>query len=735
MEFIVFFNTTKATALSKAVALPWASTLVTTPHIFHRCTLLFSITFSSLFSLPLLAFDTNSTTDIEKIHILGEDHDEALLSSGFNVEVLLTEEFKNGNYDLVDILQRSPGINVRRSGGLGSDFNLALNGLSGNQIRYFFDGIPMEDFGSALAFPANLVERIEIYKGVVPVSLGADALGGAVNVTTPALDQDLLDVSYTYGSFNTHKSTVFAQKQFSNDWFMRVSVNAEHADNDYWMTEVNDKDKYGNFIGKIKVKRFHDQYTAGMVNLKTGVVNTDYADELSVAVTYAENRNNEQHPEKTVNDVFGKKHSNNETTLISSTYKKRFDNFSLSAYALVGEVDNLYRDEFSRDYDWHGNFVDKRDETQGELSAKSLFSLKDEVIRANVGGQYFINEHNTITLNYSHDYLKRKGNDSLNPNNRAFRIPNWVQKSITGLSYDSQGLLPDLELSLFGKYYSYSGEINAQENINFELVNASTHVDINEFGYGSALSYNINENFLVKTSYEKAYRLPQAQEILGTGQYVLPNSHLQPEQSDNVNLGAKYELNTQNTLQLIEGNVFYRDSNNFIYYVADRVIYGQYKNLQDVETTGIEASYHLNLFGNYTLQLNATYQDLINKSRVDRDGDSDVNYNNRMPNEPYFFANARFSTNIEVNNDLLTLMWTSAFVEEFFLHWEGSGNKADKLYIPSQLTHDIDIAYNFGEGDYNITLSARNIFDAQVYDNFNIEKPGRAFYLKFRYLY
>lgn len=724
----------KATAISRCIT---RSNDKTAPHqpFLNRCIVLTSVTLSLFFSANSHAKETNSTTKIEQIEVVGHDQDKAILSSGFNVDVLLTEEFKNGNYDLVDILQRSPGINVRRSGGLGSDFNLALNGLSGNQIRYFFDGIPMEDFGSALAFPANLVERIEVYKGVVPVSLGADALGGAVNVTTPDLDQSLIDLSYTYGSFNTHKGTLFAQSKFDNDWFVRLSVNTEHSDNDYWMSEVNDKDELGNFIGKIRVKRFHDQYTAGMFTLKTGVIDTRYADELSVAITYAENRNNEQHPDKTVNDVFGKKHANNETQLISSTYKKRFSDLSINAYFLIGKVDNLYTDEYSRDYDWKGGFVDKRDDTQGELSAKSLFSLTDDVVRSNIGGQYDIDEKNTVTLNYSYDYLKRKGHDSLNPNNRAFSIPNWVEKSITGLSYDSQSFFKNLDVSIFSKYYGYNGEINAQENINFNLVNTKTDVDINELGYGSALSLKVSNTFLVKASYEKAYRLPQAQEILGTGQYVLPNANLQPEQSDNINFGAKYEFDTQNTLQLIESNIFYRDSTNFIYYVADRVVYGQYKNLQDVETTGIEASYYLNMFDNYTLQLNATYQDLINKSRFDRDGNEDINYGNRMPNEPYFFANARFSTDIEINDDLITMMWTSSFVEEFFLHWEGSGNKADKLYIPSQLTHDIDIAYNFGDGDYNITFSARNIFDAQVYDNFNIEKPGRAFYLKFRYLY
>jgi len=52
----------------------------------------------------------------------------------------------------------SSGINVRQSGGIGSEFNCSLNRLLENQIRYFIDGIPMKYFGSALTFPVNLVE-------------------------------------------------------------------------------------------------------------------------------------------------------------------------------------------------------------------------------------------------------------------------------------------------------------------------------------------------------------------------------------------------------------------------------------------------------------------------------------------------------------------------------------------------------------------------------------------------
>ena len=63
--------------------------------------------------------------------------------------------------------------------------------------------------GSAMALnniPVNLADRLEVYKGVVPVQLGADAMGGAVNVVTNQKANNYLDLSHSYGSFNTNRS-------------------------------------------------------------------------------------------------------------------------------------------------------------------------------------------------------------------------------------------------------------------------------------------------------------------------------------------------------------------------------------------------------------------------------------------------------------------------------------------------------------------------------------------------
>ena len=117
----------------------------------------------------------------------------------------------NSTLDLSHALDRISGVRIRETGGVGSNSTFSLNGFSGRQVRFFIDGVPMENFGTSFQInniPINLAERIEVYKGVVPISFGADALGGAVNIVTTKRAGRYIDASYSYGSFNTHKSYI-----------------------------------------------------------------------------------------------------------------------------------------------------------------------------------------------------------------------------------------------------------------------------------------------------------------------------------------------------------------------------------------------------------------------------------------------------------------------------------------------------------------------------------------------
>lgn len=120
-----------------------------------------------------------------------------------------------------EVLARAEGVSVQRAGGLGSNMRFSLNGLTNDQIRFFVNGVPLEfsPYSLGLAnIPVNFVNRMEIYKGVLPIQFGADALGGGVNVVTNPVKPGLHgDLSYQYGSFKTHRTTMsisYGKKNF-----------------------------------------------------------------------------------------------------------------------------------------------------------------------------------------------------------------------------------------------------------------------------------------------------------------------------------------------------------------------------------------------------------------------------------------------------------------------------------------------------------------------------------------
>ena len=134
------------------------------------------------------------------------------------------------------MINQSSGVRMRESGGMGSDYSFTLNGFAGKQVKFFLDGIPMDNFGSSLSLTnlsANIAERVEVYKGVLPVNLGADALGGAVNIVTRK-DANYLDASYSISSFNTHRLSVngaFTDKK--SGFTVRANTYYNYSDNNY----------------------------------------------------------------------------------------------------------------------------------------------------------------------------------------------------------------------------------------------------------------------------------------------------------------------------------------------------------------------------------------------------------------------------------------------------------------------------------------------------------------------
>ena len=141
-----------------------------------------------------------------------------------------------------------------------------------------------------------------------------------------------------------------------------------------------------------------------------------------------------------------------------------------------------------------------------------------------------------LNLSYA---LNRTGNDRWDDVDKSFEAANDVlAKHIIGLSYNQSLFGGILNNTFFLKDYVNHLDIN-QTDIptvtgSRDVQGASTS---NDLGWGIGIKVPPIEPLALKASYEHSVRLPLARELLGNGTTIYANVALEPEKSENFNVG------------------------------------------------------------------------------------------------------------------------------------------------------------------------------------------------------
>lgn len=686
----------------------------------------------------------SGSNDMKEVNIAGKTKVKAAKEQAFNVNVIDTKLLYNASSDINQVLTRTSGVRVREDGGVGSNFTFSLNGFSGRQVKFFLDGIPMDNFGSSLTlnnFPANMAERIEVYKGVLPISLGADALGGAVNIITRS-NPNFLDVSYGYGSFNTHKASVNgAYTNEKTGFTVRANAFYNYSDNDYTVTVTP---RIGNTILPSQdVKRFHDGYESATIQFEAGVTGKKYADKLLIGLIASGNDKDIQ-TGVTMDQVFGARTTRSNSVIPTLKYKKSdlfVKGLDLSLYSAYNLSQNRFIDTTRLKYNWLQQTTSPEG-TVAELSRTQLKNKDNEaLVTANLA--YKINAHHAVSYNYVFTDFRRKSSDVEDPNNITYTLPQSLTKQIMGLAWQTN--YQGFTATVFSKLYLLKA--NSFENVSKNNVAdyQPTSTNRNNLGYGAAAAYFILPALQAKASYEHTYRLPESTELLGDGLYVRRNSALIPERSDNLNIGGLYTFPMSGDSKLgIEANFIYRNSHDFIRLnqAQAQPVDRQYINVGDVTTTGGEAEIKYSWKDKIFASVNATYQNIIDKTETiyvtnltGTSSSPNLNYGYRIPNMPYLFGNADIGTVFhKVGGDAnsLSVNYSLNYVEKYYLTPNQLGLNNDDV-IPTQLAHNLMATYTIANGKYNISAECRNLADNKLYDNYLLQKPGRSFFVKLRY--
>ncbi|MEM8928824.1 MAG: carboxypeptidase-like regulatory domain-containing protein [Bacteroidota bacterium] len=690
------------------------------------------------------------TRDLDEVVVKGKSDAQKLQESAQAVTVVRTETVKLQTADLGEVMAKTEGVSVQRGGGLGSGTRFSLNGLSGDQVRFFYDGIPLNfspyAFGIANV-PVNAIDRIEVYKGVVPIQFGADALGGAVNLVSPNINKKFgAAASYQTGSFGTHRATLNLEHYNENKgFFANVGGFYDYADNNYRIDAAIPNEQ--GQLRQVTVERFHDAYRAYGVNARVGIRNKKWANELSVEGYYGDYDNEIQNsqapglvdqPQLGINNaVAGNPFGEVVFTSFSTGANLHYNVNPAQKWELDLKAGYNYNERESFDvgnnlYNWLGEVV-RVNRLPGEFGqADNLITISESVF-ARQQTTYAINEKNKLNLSLSPTYAFRTGDDlliegPLDPALDEGRLFDWV----SGLEYQLELFDRRLQNVAFVKDYRQKVRIESFDPSidEIQIDERST----NNLGAGNGIRYDWSDRFSTKLSYEYAIRLPRQDEIFGDGQLIAQNLELSPENSHNFNLGLTYGSREYAKIDWqVQTNFFVRQIDDLIFLLVDANDFGSFQNVWSATSTGVEFSGRIeNFVRGLSLSGNATYQDYRNTS----DTGPFVQFrDDRIPNVPYLFANAsteyRFQ-NILKNEDSLSPYWNLRYVNSFFVGWESAGLQQFKAEVPNQTVHTAGLTYRMETKrlQNSLTLEVQNLTDAKVFDFFGVQRPGRAVFLK-----
>ncbi|MEM0940809.1 MAG: carboxypeptidase-like regulatory domain-containing protein [Bacteroidota bacterium] len=685
-----------------------------------------------------------STLELDEVVIVAKSEAQELELSAKSAQVIETGEVKLKSADLGEVMAQTEGVNVQRADGLGSNTRFSLNSLSGDQIQFFYDGIPLNFTPYAFGItnvPVNVIDRVEIYKGVVGTHSvwSRCLLGGAVNLASPEGYNGFAEsVSYQVGSSNTHRVT--GSINYANDK-TRLFVVAvgfyDYTDNDYKI-DVAIPNEQGQ-LQQETVRRFHVGYQAYGANVRFGIRNKAWVNELSLE-SYYKDYNNEVQNSQAPELIDQPSLVINQALAGSPFGEVRFTSFSLGAnlYYNVNlsskwELDlkawHNYNERVTIDtsrnlYNWFGEVIRTQNQP-GEFGIADHLITKSENIFARKQLSYRLSNNHSLKLALAPTYQYRTADDLLIPGEFDPTLDKGLPFDlISGIEYTAELLDKRLQNITFVKNYCQNIRIKSLEpSIEGTLVDKRS---ISNYGAGSRLKYTWSPRLSTKLSYEFAYRLPRQDEIFGDGQLIQENLELRPESSHNVNLQWNYASKTSTRNDwLLQGNFFLRRIDDLIFLLVDANDFGSFQNVWSATSQGFELSRRWkDVVKGLTLSANTTYQEYLNTSEI---GPFASFERDRIPNTPYFFANeaAKYElTDLIKKQDKLSVFWNVRFVNAFFIGWESAGLKRFKAEVPNQTIHANGITHrvNIEKIQNALTLEVQNLPNDLV-ELFTLNQP------------
>ena len=678
---------------------------------------------------------TSAEQVLKEVTVTAHSEMRKLKEAAMPVSVIGQQQLQGTASNMNDVLARTVGVTVRNTGGMGSASRISVRGLEGKRMGMFVDETPLSQLNNFIALndiPTNMIERIEVYKGIVPYKFGGSALGGAVNVVTKEYPPVYLDFAYEAGSFNTHQfSTVFKRTNRKSGLQFGIGGTFSFSKNNYEMTLAN--------LDNRTVKRDHDLFNKVIGGMSVKATKW-WFDEIKWELVFMKTYQEIQGIDLDIREAY-----NRSVNYVTELSLKR-NNFFLDGLDFNFDINYVFgkygmHDKAMNRYDWDGNKLPPVSAYGGEQNnfpSDGNNRLNELISKLNL--QYTIDMHHSVNFNAYFDHNSLHPKDTLMDKALGFRsnFPSKMNTLTLGLSYDLTLFNGRFQNAFTLKNFIFSSD---SRSINVFSVTEPERVKVfkSYFGFSNAARYKFTPDLMLKASFNAEVRIPSSEELIGNGYSILASPALKPERTKGVNVGMLYRhLKADNGLIEVELNTFYNLLEDMIRFTPDMIpTMARYRNFGSVRTQGIELEAKGDVCPVLYLYANGTFQDLRDVRKL-TPGTVVENptYKMRIPNVPYLLGNfgAEFhKENIFGGSGQNTrLLFDASYIHQYFYDFEVSRYQERK--IPTSFTMDAAVEHSFGNDKWTLTLKVKNLTNRRVVSELNRPLPGRYIGFKVRYL-
>ncbi|WP_329903469.1 TonB-dependent receptor [Porphyromonas pogonae] len=658
----------------------------------------------------------------------------AVKKSGIPVSVIDGRLLAARGTTIEQVLNTQTGVKIRRTGGVGSSAKINIRGLEGKRVQVYIDGYALNtnDGGFNINdIPLQFIDRIEIYKGIVPPEFGGDGLGSAVNVVTIDPKDGYVDFASSVASYGDYAGNITLNHYYKPlKSYISAFLGGKYALNNYKMESPIEKG--------LVIKRDHDRLKMieGALTLKSKDL---YFDQLELENFFYIS-------DKQIQGVLQNiRHAKSWGVGIGLNPKLEKSNFlinglnlklyGLAAYSNLGQIDTA---KYITDF--HGHHIPGAYAGEvGMIPNDSHDKLYDW--RYNLNLKYeIIPEKMFLNLNNGFRTVHTVSQDTvadrfLNANYSGLKSD--IYDIITSLSLENNWFDRKFSTILTGRHYYYALEGNTID-LAFMGEAKPQYISTNGSYWGGsyAMKYSFTNHWLLKTALEFNYRLPRYEEALGDRMTTLTSLGLKPESAFNFNLGLMFDKYYAASSRIqFDANTYFSKIKNMIY-PSDYVGYILYKNLGKAVLYGFDAEVKWDINQNWFVSSNITWQKSLDDERFQPGTSShSITYHKQLPHIPVFFVNwtADYRTQNPwgLHGQYARFYYEGGFTDTYYYGFKLSSQQ--QFTIPAATIHSVGAEWGFMNRKILVGCECRNLFDSRELTNFNYPLPGRTLMLKVRF--